>query len=62
LPVRLGRMDVDDWTVDVQNLDFGREPTNRQRPTNWQLRTLANFIELHEIQNGCCLRNGRLSS
>jgi hypothetical protein len=38
-------MDVDDWTVDVQNLDFGREPTNRQRPTNWQLRTLANSIE-----------------
>jgi hypothetical protein len=24
----------------IQNLDFGRQPTNRQRPTNWQLRTL----------------------
>jgi hypothetical protein len=41
-------MDVDDWTVDVQNQKIGRQPAqpfNRQRPTNWQLRTLANFIE-----------------
>jgi hypothetical protein len=25
-------VDVNDWTVDVQFLDFGRQPSNRQRP------------------------------